>query len=35
MQSATEDAWQDMRKGFESAFNNIYKAFNAAADRYK
>jgi putative heme iron utilization protein len=35
LQAATEDAWQDMRKGFESAFNNISKAFGAAMDRYK
>jgi len=35
LQSASEEAWQDMRKGFESAFNSMVKAFTSAADRYK
>lgn len=35
LQSASEEAWQDMRKGFEAAFDSIAKAFSSATDRYK
>jgi len=35
LQSASENAWQDMRKGFESAWGIMGKTFSDAMDRFK
>lgn len=35
LQSASEDAWQDMKEDLESAWGQIGKAFNDAVDRFK
>jgi DNA repair ATPase RecN len=35
LQSASENAWQDMRKGFESAWGIMGKTFVDAVDRFK
>ena len=35
LQSASENAWEDMRKGFESAWGIMGKTFSDAMDRFK